>query len=196
MHIYIYTYIYIYIYIYIHTCIYIYIYIPVNVIQRLLEDDDCIDNNAVLRADDAVDEDRDIQLGAHLGNVVVHADCVDSSHESSEPEAIKILKLQIELEKIKLQESQAGMNIDSVDSSLIGDKLDMGSIKVRLPVMSPDCDDIAFFMMFEKTLELNAVPKELWPDFCCQFLTKEPAKYSLNNRLIVVATTTNRVRFW
>lgn len=150
-----------------------------DLVQRLLEDDDCIDSNAVLRADDAdeaADEDSDIQLGAHLGNVVVPADRADNSQESNESEAIKILKLQIELERIKLQQSQVGMNVGSADSSLIGDKLDMGSIKARLPVMSPDCDVIAFFMMFEKTLELNAVPKELWARFLPSVLNERAGK--------------------
>jgi hypothetical protein len=150
-----------------------------DLVQRLLEDDDCIDSNAVLCADDAdeaADEDSDIQLGAHLGNVVVPADRADNSHESNESEAIKILKLQIELERIKLQQSQVGMNVGSADSSLIGDKLDMGSIKARLPVMSPDCDVIAFFMMFEKTLELNAVPKELWARFLPSVLNERAGK--------------------
>jgi hypothetical protein len=105
-----------------------------DLVQRLLEDDDCIDINAVLRADDAADEDSDIQFGAHLGNVVVSADRADNSHESNESEAIKILKLQIELERIKLQQSRVGMNVGSADSSLIGDKPDMGSIKAVCPL--------------------------------------------------------------
>ena len=145
-----------------------------ELIQRLLEDDVCAESNTVLHADPADDEDSDVQVTAHVGNAV--ADRTDSSQESNESEAIKILKLQIELEKIKLQQSQVGMNAGSGNSSLTGDKLDMSTIKARLPVMSPDCDVIAFFLMLEKTLELNAVPKELWAKILPSVLNERAGK--------------------
>ena len=140
-----------------------------DLIERLLE----YDGEIVLMANQASDHDNNVQVN---GDVAQHDDCADMSRESQESEAVKILRLQIELEKIKLQQSQVGMAVGRDNSSVAGEKFDLAAIKSRLPVMSVDCDVIAYFMMYEKTMELNEVPRELWASFLPSVLNERAGK--------------------
>jgi hypothetical protein len=146
-----------------------------DLIQRLREDDADLEGQTILSADQAADDDNDVLLNAEAGNVLT--DCADGACVRQESETIRILQLQIELEKIKLQQSQAGMNTVNGSSLFSGDRSDMAGIfKARLPVTSPDCDVIAYFMMPEKTLQLNAVPRELWARFLPSILNEKADK--------------------
>lgn len=145
-----------------------------DLVERLMEDDNRVNSNVMSNADHVADDD-DVHFSTNIGNVDA-ADYEVGSQEVHESEAIRILKLQIELEKIKLQQSQVQLNTGVTDSAVKCDKLDLGGIRSRLPIMTPDCDVIAFFMILEKTLELNAVPRELWARFLPSVLNERAGK--------------------
>ena len=140
-----------------------------DLIERLLEND----RDTVLMSDQVPDNSSDGQVNVNAAQRDVSA---DNSKESHESEAVTILRLQIELEKIKLQQSQAGMAVGRDNSSVAADKVDLAAIKSRIPVMSADCDVIAYFMMYEKTLELNEVPRDLWAKILPSVLNEKAGK--------------------
>jgi hypothetical protein len=61
-------------------------------------DADFIEGNAVFSANQAAKDDSEVQCHVEVENVVADR-ASDSSHERQESEAIRILQLQIELEK-------------------------------------------------------------------------------------------------
>jgi hypothetical protein len=68
-----------------------------DLIQRLREDDECLESQTILFVDQAADDDNDVLLNAEADSVLT--DCADGACVRQEFEAIRILQLQIELEK-------------------------------------------------------------------------------------------------
>ena len=113
-----------------------------ELIQILLEDDrktSPSDHNDVVSSGDDDDDDDEVTFGAAIRPTVA-----GKSDETNEN-----LKLQIQLGQIQLRLAEMGQTsivASSVRSPIA--KLDMGSIKSRLPVMASDDDILSFFQIF------------------------------------------------
>jgi hypothetical protein len=80
---------------------------------------------------------------------------------SGEPEAIRVLQLQLQIEELKLKQAQLAQSARS-DSEVVGKNLDFGGVKAKLPTMSPQADIITFLASWERCLQLNNVPRDKW----------------------------------
>ena len=117
------------------------------------DSDNVQDNEHAVESADVVDND-EVIIDSAVDNV--------EGNVATESEQITALKLQLEIARINLQLAQTGKEtaIDRPDG--IVNAIDLAHLKSRLPVMSPNCDILAFFANFERALELNGVPKEFW----------------------------------
>jgi hypothetical protein len=131
-------------------------------IQALIDNDqhcdDNVDDNVDIAddVDDVDNDDEDVQLN-------IHSDSRDEQSSVGESEQLTALRLQLEIAKLELQKAQLSHPNDLAAASqgtMV--KLDLSGIKSRLPSMSPNCDVMSFFATFERTLQINDVPKEFW----------------------------------
>jgi hypothetical protein len=122
-------------------------------IEALMQDDAICADPGNVASDVEVDDDVDIGANAEA----------DGKGISGESEQITALRLQLEIAKLQLQHAQLGqpsgaMTVPQYRES----RPDLSGIKSRLPVMSQNSDVISFFSAYEKTLQINSVPTELW----------------------------------
>ena len=121
------------------------------------------DYDVVINGQSNVDDDDIVLQTSQTDNdddlYVASDDPVVQNSDNTESEAVRLLKLQIELAKLNLQQAQlSGSNADQ----LAIDRIDLGSVRSRLPVMSEHCDVISYFVTLEKSFVINSVPKAKW----------------------------------
>lgn len=114
----------------------------------------------------------DLLLNDDVENVNDEIENVDDADEeivvtpgsTSESSKIQELKLQLEIEQIKLKQLTLTTGKTGDSSAGVGtdDLMHLG-LKMRLPKMSNDCDIIAFLLAWEKAATLNGIPRERWP---------------------------------
>lgn len=119
-------------------------------IQALYDNDaDDVNTNDV-DENNVDDNENDVDDGAKAAD----SDIIES-------EQIKALKLQLETARINLQLAQTSGAVTSKQNSSIS-SIDLAQVRARLPIMSPNCEILAFFSNFERALELNDVAKDVW----------------------------------
>ena len=146
-----------------------------DLINRLVDYDDVLNGQS-----NVVDDDEDVILGNdHDDDDDIVADN-SQTHASSEPivaqgesEAVKLLQLQIQLAQLHLEQAKLGAS--SSDQPVI-DRIDLGSVKSRLPTMSDNCDVISYFVTLEKSFVINSVPKAKWAMLLPSLLSPRASK--------------------
>jgi hypothetical protein len=94
--------------------------------------------------------------------------------KSDESDTIVALRLQLEIERVKLQNAQLGVSQTAAPERT--GRSDLADIRGRLPIMSAQGDIIAFFSCFERTLQLNNIPQECYAKLLPPCLNEKAAK--------------------
>ena len=102
----------------------------------------------------------------NIDEVRIIGNSVDNDTQGSvgESEQLTALRLQLEIAKLELQKAQLNQpsNVAAAPLQNAAAKFDLSCLKSRLPSMLPNCDVLSFFTTFERTLQINDVPNELW----------------------------------
>lgn len=128
-----------------------------ELIQRLLADD-----NAVINDDNGENEDEVVSVDANAAVALSdEGPQVAADNDSGESEAVRVLKLQIELAKLNLEQAKISQSAKASSSTSAAGQFDCaGVMKVKLPVMTENSDMLIFLSSFERCLTLNGVSRD------------------------------------
>ena len=133
----------------------------------------------LLEADDAANT-VDSDSGSEIENASQISLNTGISGESRSDAKIRELQLQLEIEKVKLQQMQVGSqqggatgNAGACESR---PKLDLPHWRISLPRMTDDSDIIAFFCSWEKAAIVNEIDREIWAKILPSYLSSKALK--------------------